>query len=144
MNKVDAKSIILSTLIGGGALWLIFGRKSTNALTASTFSNEAEQSAPTMPASYSYANFLALADKLETSMFDVGTDEDSIYNVFKVLKNNTDFALLFKAFGKRPYYTFGYNEGNWNLIQWLQEELSGSEQQTVNNILASKGITYRI
>lgn len=130
----------------GGAgvlLYFIFYSKSTNAKTASTFEQEANTKGAPAP-SFKQANYLALADKLESAMFDLGTDEDSILRVFKVLKNDTDFALLFKAFGKRPKFEFGVNQGNWNLIQWLQSELNDSEQAEVNQILSSKGITYKI
>lgn len=125
-------------------LYFLFPGKSKNAQTITTFENEATAAELNTPATYTSANFKALADKLETAMFDAGTDEDSIYNVFKLLKNNTDFAKLFAAFGKRAKYEFGWNQGSWNLIQWLQAELNESEQDDINKILSKAGITYRV
>jgi hypothetical protein len=125
-------------------LYYLFYSKAGNAKTDKTFTAEAEQLQLDTPGTYMTANYLAFADKLESAMFDAGTDEDSIYNVFKKLKNNTDFAKLFAAFGKRAKYNFGWSQGNWNLIQWLQDELSETEQDEINKILAAANITYRI
>lgn len=140
-----SKNQKISIVAGGAAiLYYLFYSKSGNAKTDKTFTAEAEQLQLETPGTYMPANYLAFADKLESAMFDAGTDEDSIYSVFKKLKSNTDFAKLFAAFGKRAKYNFGWSQGNWNLIQWLQDELSETEQDEVNKILSAANITYRI
>jgi len=41
-------------------------------------------------------------------MFDIGTNEGIIYGVIQKMKNDLDVLLLVKAFGTRPYFTFGF------------------------------------
>lgn len=87
-------------------------------------------------------SFLNLADKIYAAGFDAfGTDEETIYNVFLSLKNNTDFEKLDKAFGERRAE---YTLGSRSLVQFLRSELNASEIAKVNKILASKNITYRV
>jgi hypothetical protein len=95
---------------------------------------------PTFPLS----NYETFANQLVSAMFDAGTDETTIFNIFKKLKNSLDYLYLIKAFGKRSYYYFGINQGDYNLSQWLTEELSGDEINEINKILSSKGINYRV
>lgn len=84
-----------------------------------------------------------------------GTDEDTIIDVFGLIKNNADFWKIFKAFGDKDYN--GYNsppEGAWswldsyekrNLIYWLKSEVKpgdGEVYDIVKNRLTSAGIAF--
>jgi hypothetical protein len=92
-------------------------------------------------ASYSTATYSQLADKLYTAvMYTWGTDEQAIYDVFNLMKNNIDVALLIKAFGKRRVE---FSTQDQELGAHLSNDLDSSEITKINNILASKGITYR-
>lgn len=92
--------------------------------------------------SYTLTWYKNAADTLRAAMFDAGTDEASIYRVFSQLKNNKDLYQLISAFGVRPYYTFGLKQGDYNLGQWFNEELSDSEINKLNTILKSKKIAF--
>ena len=100
--------------------------------------------------SYKPSQFITWADKLEDAFENFwGTDEDAIYSVLRKLKTNNDWLELNKAFGNRNYLDL-YDEEFWppgkkvNLLRWLQLELDTAEKKKCNEILKSKGITYRI
>jgi hypothetical protein len=94
----------------------------------------------------SKAQSLSLANKIFAACDGVGTDEDAIYDAFRVLKNNADFAALNAAFGKRKV-----TSGNWftsdvtgNLSTILGTELDSNEISKINLMLQAKGIRYRV
>lgn len=84
--------------------------------------------------------------------YGTGTDEKTIYNAFRLLKNNDDFLLLKNAYGIREYkdYLGGALPGfgktyQFNLSQAINYEDEGGQMvKLINNILKVKGITYRI
>jgi hypothetical protein len=82
------------------------------------------------------------ADSMQQAMFDAGTDEDAIYNVFENCPKLIDVLKIIAVFGNRPYYTFGINYGNLTLSQWFAEELDSSEIDNINDILQGNGINY--
>lgn len=135
------KNPVKSAGIGLAAL-LIFNRVkgSSNKDTSNIIDDELEESQ--LQLSYPLSNYNIMADQLQSAMFDAGTDEQTIYTIFKKLKNPKDLLQLVKAFGRRTYYVFGYPQGNYNLGQWIQEELSDSEKQEINSILQSNNINY--
>lgn len=131
----------------GGALaliaFLILRKKDPDRAEAQALTNEAATGGTP---SYPDSQFYAWANRLESTMFDWGTNEDSLYDVFRALKNNADFIALKQAFGMRTYtggIVPGFFYGKYSLDQWIEEELNPEEIATVNSILASKGITYR-
>jgi hypothetical protein len=94
--------------------------------------------------SYPLSNYNVWADELQAAMFDTGTDEDTIFSIFERLKNIRDLLQLIKSFGVRTYYVFGISQGDYNLAQWFQEELSTSDIEEINSILHAKNITYSL
>jgi hypothetical protein len=92
-------------------------------------------------ASYPSATYSQLADKIYAAvMYTWGTDEQAIYDVFSQMKNNLDIAMLIKAFGKRR---LEFSTQDAELGAHLGNDLDSSEITKINNILSSKGITYR-
>ena len=73
-------------------------------------------------------------------MYTWGTDEQAIYDVFNQMKTNLDVALLIKAFGKRR---LEFSTQDMELGGHLSNDLDSSEISKLNDILSSKGITYR-
>jgi hypothetical protein len=137
---------IFPIVIGAGALlYFLFGTKKTGQ------TKEQESSAKDLQQagkpSYTDTQYQLAANRLEQAMFDAGTDENAINQIFGLLKNNADFLKLNIAFGQRRY-TGGLIPGIFydklTLTQWLQEELNEAELNGVNQILRSKGITYSI
>lgn len=68
---------------------------------------------------------------------------DAGYQVSRV-KNSADFALLYKAFGKRREYAFGIPAGSEkDLAQFIRTNLSNSAIQIINNNYRLKGIKFQ-
>lgn len=92
---------------------------------------------------FSDSVYMAMADALQAAMFDAGTDEGRIYSIFEKVKNKLDVLKIISAFSIRPYYTFGWKQGDYNLSQWFTEELSTAEISTLNTIISKKNISYQ-
>lgn len=106
---------------------------------------------PKVNLTYKPSQYITWADKMEDSFSDYYldfTNEEQIYKIMRMLKNNNDWLELNKAYGLRTYYDvlspeyfFGKKA---NLLTTLQLELDSKEKEKVNSILKSKGIKYRI
>ena len=107
--------------------------------------NELEKELKKKPATYADSQYRTFANTIETAGFDIGTDEDAIYSTFRKLKSNTDYLKLLTAWGKpnRKVYEWGVGR-NMTLPQYIRWEMDDSEVKKVNDILSSKGITYRV
>lgn len=94
---------------------------------------------------YPLSQYDSFANIIETACFDIGTDEDAIIKTFYKLKNNADYLQLTKAWGNptRRIYDW-FLPMDFTLPQQLRYELSDYYCTAINNILAKKGITYRI
>jgi hypothetical protein len=106
---------------------------------------ELETETKATPLSYPVSQYATFANIIETAGFDIGTDEDAIYTVFRSLKNNADYLALSNAWGKptRKVYDFGFGY-NMTLPQYLRWEMSDTEVSRINSILKSKNIKYRV
>ena len=136
------KNPLQSAAIAAGSLFLFSKLKTkSNKDTADQVNEELNQ--PGISLSYPLSNYSLMADQLQSAMFDAGTDENTIYAVMAKLKNPKDLLQLIKSFGLRTYTVFGWPQGNYNLGQWIQEELSTTEKDKVNQILAGNGINYQ-
>jgi hypothetical protein len=134
-------------VIGGIAaliLIILLRRKTSEQQEATALQTEAGQSGN---ATYPQSQFYAWANRLEQSMFDIGTDEDAIFSVFNQLRNNADFLALKQAFGVRQYtggFLPGFMSDDLSLEGWIAQEFDSDEINQLNNILRNKGINYQI
>ena len=107
--------------------------------------SEIEKESKKKPPSYADSQYKTFANTIETAGFDLGTDEAAIYSTFRKLKNNTDYLKLLNAWGKPNRIVYEWGVGRkLTLPQYLRWEMSDSEVKKVNDILQSKGITYRV
>ena len=81
----------------------------------------------------SSVQFNMLANKLYTAMKGVGTDEDTVFNVFGQMGNTADVLKLVAVFGTKDGET---------LDQWIRGDLSSWEIKKLNRLLSNKGIAY--
>lgn len=144
--KLESKKEKVAVGLGVAALlYFLFKPTAKAQQTVNTVQGEASQLlAQGMKKTYSDAQYRIWADNIRNAMFDLGTNEDTLYTVFRYLKNDLDFLALYASFGVRTYYTFGIPNGDWNLTQWFEEELDSSEIAKLNAILAAAGIKYRV
>jgi hypothetical protein len=115
-------------------------------LIESELDAEKKKNKPTYAASV-YNGF---ASTIAEAIFGAGSDEGAIFDVFRQLKNNTDYLYLLKAWGSPtrqvfPDFFVFYDTGKKLTLQAaLRYDLDASECQRINNILKNNGITYRI
>ena len=93
---------------------------------------------------YYASQYVHFADKLYNAMitsnpFD-GTDEDAIYSVMRLMKNDVDINMLVKSFGTRRM-EFSLKGGG--LAAFLQDDLDKKEMAIVNKILSDNNINYK-
>lgn len=74
-----------------------------------------------------------ICEKLYNAMDGWGTDTDAVYEAFSKAKTRSDILSIIG--------TFGVKDGE-TLEEWLYGDLSGSEIQHLNSVIASKGINY--
>jgi len=96
--------------------------------------------------SYIPAQYGAFSDALFEAMNGLGTDNESLFNVFRKMKNTLDVLLLIQAFGIKDYTddkVFIFNIKPMNLNQWISAELSSNEIDDLNKLLSSNGIKFQ-
>lgn len=92
---------------------------------------------------YTESQMKGFADKLFKAMDGQGTDEEQIKAVFKYMQNKADVLELIKAFGVREYEDGLFVSYDYNLTEWLNEELDQADiQEYVNKPLKDAGINY--
>jgi len=90
---------------------------------------------------YPDSNYSQWANAIYSAGFNtLGTDEQTIYDIFKKMVNDLDVAKLIVAFGEQRV-EFSFQE--LPLGAWLRTELSASEMNVINNIFATRNIKYR-
>lgn len=106
---------------------------------------------PTMDES----DFQVLSESLVEAMNDCGTDNDTVLNVFRKMKNDADIRMLVSTFGVRFYRPctvtspfskivsmFNDKAYGGSLSTWLSYDLTSGEIDKINSILASNHINY--
>jgi hypothetical protein len=96
------------------------------------------------------------AAQLVAAMNGCGTDEDGIFSVFSSLRNTADLLRLIQLFGVRFYepcaasspisylhWQFDDEAFGGDLPTWLAFDLSASDIEAINDILAGNGITIQ-
>lgn len=96
--------------------------------------NELAKDIDTSNVSISSSMMRQYADRLYTAMKGMGTDEDTIYDVFGNFTTTDEVLQLIKVFGTRDDMT---------LPQWIVDELTTKERKKLNTILTNKGVTYQ-
>ena len=74
------------------------------------------------------------------------TSKGVVAQAFLGLKNNADFLLLVSRYGVRKHDQCGWFTGDFegDLYQAIVDELTNNERNFLNDILAKKGITYKV
>jgi hypothetical protein len=106
-------------------------------------------------ATYTNSQYESFAQTLNEAMNGCGTNEESIYEVFRKIKNEIDIRKLISTFGVRFYrpcevtqpisyfrYQFNNEAFGGSLSQMLAYELTSSEIKEINTILKSNNVNY--
>ena len=144
-KNVTTQKIVVYSALGVGAYFLYKGIKkalgfSTAAVVALQEQNEFIKQG--MRPSYVDSQYKLFADTIYSSGFDVlfGTDEDSIYAVFRRMNNDLDVNKLVIAFGSRR---IEFSTQTASLGGFLTSELDEKERGEINKILKAKSINYK-
>ena len=102
------------------------------------------------------SNITSIINSLKDAMNGCGTNEKRVYDDFSKLNNEADVKLLIRNWGVQYYQPcagsqpISYSKWLWNdksfggsISEWLNYDLSTSEINKVNDILAKKGIKHK-
>ena len=133
-NKILIGSVIgLLALIVVVFLIVKFKSKFKDMITNTKLVNNLETEIKTDDITLTQAQFNSYASALYSAMKGWGTDEEKIYNVFRQMNTRSDVLQLIKVFGVKDGDT---------LTEWLNDDLSASEIEKINTILATNDINY--
>lgn len=96
--------------------------------------SEANKEISTEKLTLTSSQYNTLASKLYAAMAGIGTDEEAVYDAFRSINTYSDLMQLMSVFGSKDGLT---------LREWLFDDLSASDINKVNEILASKSINYK-
>lgn len=85
--------------------------------------------------SYTSSQYQTMADSLYRAMDGAGTNWDTVVRVIKQVKNSDDWKQLVKVFGVKKS-TSMWSSFSGNLVEWLEDELDGSEMTEISAILS--------
>jgi hypothetical protein len=123
-------------------VWLIYRKMTAPGKDMQTIQDDINAS----HLSYPKAQYQSFADAIQTAVEGTwGDDEEAIYDVFKMMKTNSDVLQLEIAWGRRTF--FNLRDGLYysaSLAEVLHGQLSASELQKINEILAENGVTITI
>lgn len=90
-------------------------------------------------------NYASLANKLFDAFDGYGTNEDSVYSVFKMLKTDGDYAALKEAYGVRRITDIFYiSSFDGDLPATIKHEMDTKEIAELNNIMAFNNLSVRV
>ncbi len=136
--------IIIVAVIVAVAIWLIVKKikASSAARENRDYLNAVKSNINPSETSYNGEDYRDMAQKLYDAFNGAGTRNQSWKDVFGRMRTNSDVNQLIVAFGTRKAKLFGKEYGKaMTLSEWISDELSNSEIQYLNSMLASKGIT---
>ena len=96
--------------------------------------SEANKEISTERLTLTSSQYNTLASKLYAAMAGIGTDEEAVYDAFRNINTYSDLMQLMSVFGSKDGLT---------LREWLYDDLSASDINKINEILASKSINYK-
>lgn len=140
-NQIDKNYIIWLGVFAvvGGFFAYYFGSRTGKANATAAATDTLTSEIKSEPLTFELAQYETFAQKIYYAVFDFGTDEEAVYNVFSQLRTKSDVLQLIKTFGTRNILP-GIND--FTLPEWLYNDLTPSEIQHVNDILARNNINY--
>lgn len=140
-NAFNSKTnkILIGSVLGVLALIVVvflivkFKSKFKDMITNTKLVNNLETEIKKDDITLTQAQFNSYASALYSAMKGWGTDEEKIYNVFRQMNTRSDVLQLIKVFGVKDGDT---------LTEWLNDDLSASEIEKINTILATNDINY--
>lgn len=85
-----------------------------------------------------------IANEQADAMNSLGTNEDKLFNTLKGL-NGKDLQLIYEAFGKRKYWSFGGTQFigyYYSLFGWYENELDSKELSKMKGVWKKAGLSW--
>lgn len=120
-------------LLGGGAVLLAAGLATKSNNNNGNGANNGGTRSIDSGVTFTPQQFAQMANDLYLAKSWINDDEDTFYRVFESLKSQSDLATLIYAFGRKEFFPFG---SPMNLVEWVKDTLSPSEQQRVKAVFA--------
>ena len=150
--KVIKSAIVLvGTLIVGYAIFTIFQKiKKAGGLKKEV--KDATQELKDLEKvnlrpSYTDSQFEVFASSLHKAMKDNGTDEETVFRVFRQMKTKADVLKLIQVYGLRPetggIWAGHFTDQDLSLAEQLNSDFDDSDIQEINKILKGKGINFQ-
>lgn len=144
-KNLNREKILIYGAVGVGAYFLYKGIRKALGFSTATVVALKEQNEfikQGMRPSFVDSQYKLFADTIYSAGFDVlfGTDEASIYAVFRRMNNDLDVNKLIVAFGTRR---IEFSTASASLGGFLSSELDEKERGEINKILQAKNIKYR-
>lgn len=139
--KKNIKGILVVAVVGVGALLAmkLFKKAKPSVSTGGS---------GVLSPNTSNLDFRSLSNQLFDAFDGYGTSNDSVLDIFRMLRTDADFDALKAAYGVREISSgrgniFSSNfEGD--LQSTVRDEMTSKEIQSINDILASNNLTRRI
>lgn len=139
--KKNIKGILVVAVVGVGALLAmkLFKKAKPSVSTGGS---------GVLSPNTSNLDFRSLANQLFDAFDGFGTSNDSVLDIFRMLRTDADFDALKAAYGVREISSgrgniFSSNfEGD--LQSTVRDEMTSKEIQSINDILASNNLSRRI
>lgn len=132
--------IVLGFLVVGIFLYFMF-RKKPDTTTEDVQKGADDELAeirkedPAIKQTYSNITYVQWADQIYHAVEGMGTDEDSVFQVFYQLRNKVDWVMLKKAFGVRDEMT---------LNAWIRNDFNVAQINKLNNELRRIKVKERL
>lgn len=91
--------------------------------------------------SYTQSQYQTMSDSIYRAMNEGGTNWPTVVRVIKQIKNSDDWKQLVITFGIKKS-TSMWSSFSGNLVEWIEDELSGSEMTEISGILSKVGVTF--
>lgn len=89
---------------------------------------------------YPESTYKTMADSIYRAMDGAGTTWTTVVRVISALRNADDWKMLVSTFGVKKS-TVWSSSFSGNLIEWLEDELDGSEMKEISGMLNKINVT---
>jgi len=96
---------------------------------------------------YTDSKYREFADNLFNYLHRFNVDEEGVYRVFNLIKNDTDYLYLNSAFGRRMtdfFWRTSWTNKSYTMKELLSSQLDSNEKKDINDLLSQRGLTKTV
>lgn len=135
--------VVVAIIIGYVVYRLyIWAKDAARPTDSGSSASDIAQNTNTSNLTFSPSDYIIIADRLETAMNHLGSNDDAVIEAWQQMRTADDVRATITAFGIRTNYLFSVPKYDAGVIKWMQEELSADSLTTVKNIFAQYNIPF--